>query len=949
MVVEVREAVLADAPPLVESNAKSMRNYILLSLFRVSFLLLVPNGMFATEFVVTADPVRNAQEVVSVNLTNLSAVPSLTNRGEWLTRRGDAAQTGRCLLPGNIREPVIRWKQFVGKWRILLDLRTADKGNHIALPAPTPLAPSYLNDHLGEWQAGSELLDLTGDGKLVPVQPTSNVKYAKFLPGAKGFQKFVMEDGMGVKSRPGGPGRPVATGALYRYDRGSEELVWRTGLEEQCEGPLSAVADMDGDSKLDVAVSTWYRVMVFDGETGRKKDECRWHNGRNYGHFQVADLDDDGYPEAIVFADFMIHLDLLLNVKGKLTVGWQKPIDFNLFQKRKVFRAMPEPVVRVSERGPMLAANLFNDTGDDQWHVVLWDTMTGIEVANLPNRFCVGHADLDGSGSEQLMLAPTSRVNMPKVGDLYLARWLKGKFVETLLPVKGRWLTYTPPMDSDRASIAADGHRMALVTNSDRGKVLWVVASVEGKAPVNERIPKMRLVGLRLHGSGIETVSEMDLPPGFTPSVRRVSRDGTRILLALDSASWNPMELKCRGLQGSVASVDLARQLPDVPLVGRFEKNGRPLIVSPYGSGEVALVQPPRTSKESPRILWHRPGRGQTDSAEGGFWGAEVADLFNDGKREVIVSSQATSGEALLLAYNINGKVCWRHAFPGFAGVPPDWNNGGMVQWMASSFTRDGASEVFATLRRSVMHTDESVVVDVKTGKEVWWQDNLDQRGCGGKPGALARSAEGGSAIIGQYPDIHYVLDGRTGKPVALTSFPHQEIGGWSAYAFPVLYDFNGDGVLEALSGSCTYTLALWAMEGKLLWHTPYLDGTSRQVGVRQHDGQVEIGCGAYRGGFRCYAAKDGTLLWSFQPKGNVTTDVVTCDIDGDGEEEFLFGASETFYALGSDGKAPRVEWQMDLPKTFFSPICADVDGDGKSEVVAICADGNLYCIGEGR
>ncbi len=863
------------------------------------------------------------------DLRALKPPASATARGEWPTYRGDAAQTGRALLPGKIKSPAVSWKLFVGRRQALLALREGAGDHAVDLPAPAALNPKFLSQQEKDWAAGAEFVDLAGDGKLVRVTPNRSVKYAKFLPDAKGVQKFVMEDGMSVKLRPDGPRKPVAIGTLYRYDRGKEEVVWRTEPQEQCEIPLCAVADMDGDGKPDIAVSTWWRVIVFDGETGKKKDECRWHKGRNYGHFQTADLNGDGLPEAIVMADFMIHLDLLRNAGGKLQVQWTKPVEFTLFGKRKSLRALPDAVVRAKGRAPMLVTNLFNDAGDEKWHVMLWDAMSGAVAADLADRYCFGHADLDGSGSRRLMLARTVGPNTPPVSDLYLGSFSDGKWQETALPVKGSWLTHTPPMPPDRATCAADGQRTAAVTQNAGGRIFWVCAP-------------QRLLGLRLDGGKAQIHCELALPEGLSPEVLCLSRDGSRLLLALQGAEWKAQRIAGRGLEGELVSIQTAPQLPDVPVVARLENGGPPLIVAPYGNGEIAAVQ---AEAGQPRILWHRPGRSRSDAAEQHYYGVETASLLGDGARQVIAGAKGPDGEAVLLGYDAQGRERFRHAFARFSGEPPAWNCGGLTQWLAAPLAGNGRTQLYASLRRSVMHTDESFAVEVG-GKELWRQTVLIERGCGGKPVAVAEFPDGGCAIVGQYPDIHFVLDGRTGNPLVATRFPDKALGGWTAYSCPVLFDFNGDGALEALTSACNYTLAVLTLDGQALWNTPYLDGATSQVGVRVNAGRVEIGVAAYRGGFRCHAGKDGALLWSFKTPRRVTTDVVTCDIDGDGEEEFLFGSAKTLYALGAKENTPAVKWQLDFPQNVFAPVCADVDGDGASEVLALCADGYLYCVG---
>jgi outer membrane protein assembly factor BamB len=329
-------------------------------------------------------------------------------------------------------------------------------------------------------------------------------------------------------------------------------------------------------------------------------------------------------------------------------------------------------------------------------------------------------------------------------------------------------------------------------------------------------------------------------------------------------------------------------------------------------------------------------------------YGVTAADLLGDGSREVLAAAEGADGEALLVGYDAHGAERFRHAFPRFSGKPPAWNSGGILHWVAAPILGAGRTRICATLRRTVMHTDETVVVDPATGREAWWQDNLEKRGCGGRPVALAQKPQGGCVIVGQYPDIHYILDGLTGKPIVVKTLGGKDLGGWVAYGSPILCDFNGDGALEALTGACNYVLAVMTLDREVLWHTPYLEGTTSQAGIRKNADRWEIGAATYyRGGFHCYAAKDGRLLWSFKPPRNVTTDIVTCDMDGDGVEEFIFGSGRTLYALGSTGDAPTVKWQLDLAGAVHSPICADVDGDGRSEVLALAADGNLYCIGE--
>ncbi len=870
---------------------------------------------------------------------NLSAG---AHRGDWPTYRGDGHRTGRSPLPARIVSPEIAWRYGLQEWeaRLLLTPIHRERSGGIAID-PHTSAPGI---EAGEW------INLAGDGNTQRVQRTNNTVYAKLLPDVPGYQKFHFQDGMAMKTRPDGPKRPVAHGTLYRYDRGREEVVWTTGPEEQCEMPLCAVADMNCDGQPELVVCTWYRVMVFDARTGEKVDECRWHKGRNYGHFEVRDLNGDGFPECIVLADFMIHMNVLENREGKLSLKWRKEVEFQLFGKRKALRPGPTPLVDLDGDGRLeLLVNLFNDSGDERWHVTVYDAFDGTIQTDIPDKFASGIADLNGDDLPEVLLTPARGLAIQKYGELFVGNWTSGSWQTWPLPEQGRWAMQDRELTPLQATCAAEGRRTALVTLGDNADtVAWIVTAPEREAdaPSGEGI-----VGFLWNGRDRwEERVRCQLPKGTTVAFSGTAStgDSTRNPTLIFQTFFDNRDFSAAKVRGAIVSLMQPTPVsyqPDVPIVIEDKDSGVPLVAVATSRGTVHAIEP-RPSNRSPQLRWKRPGRSQTADM-GSFFGLEAADIDRDGFPEIFAACQTAEGPPEIVAYRTDGSVLFRHRFDRFPGGPPRWNTGGLLRWMSGRFSATDTNDLLVTLRRTVMHTDESVLLTGPEARELWWCDDVMKRGCGGSSGAVGDTdADGLDEIVMQYPDLHFVLDGAAGDIESATSWPHHKLGGWSAYASPVLYDADRNGALETYSGNCRYTVARWSMDGQLGWHTPYLDGSSAMpaLGDADGDGRFELVIPAYTGGIRCYAPLDGTLRWTWDEVKNAT-DVLAVDLDGDGTDEFVFGVGNDLIALTEQQGAPSLFWRLTLDERPYAPIAADTDGDGFAEILMMTHGGSLVCI----
>ena len=73
---------------------------------------------------------------------------------------------------------------------------------------------------------------------------------------------------------------------------------------------------------------------------------------------------------------------------------------------------------------------------------------------------------------------------------------------------------------------------------------------------------------------------------------------------------------------------------------------------------------------------------------------------------------------------------------------------------------------------------------------------------------------------------------------------------------------------------------------------------------------------------------------------------MIAADLDGDGRRELLFGGDDgKLHALGERDGKPRLLWSVSLGRRVGEPILVDLDGDGRPEILVAVEDGKLYCL----
>jgi len=182
----------------------------------------------------------------------------------------------------------------------------------------------------------------------------------------------------------------------------------------------------------------------------------------------------------------------------------------------------------------------------------------------------------------------------------------------------------------------------------------------------------------------------------------------------------------------------------------------------------------------------------------------------------------------------------------------------------------------------------------------------------------------------------------------------------WSYYtggcndASPVIADVDLDGHLEVVipASSPSMVYCFNGMNGDVKWSrstgsSNCIDSPPAVADV-DNDERPEILLGTFYGNVFCLNGEDGSIVWQRNLGTNsyIQSDPAVLDLNNDGQLEVVvaqFAGDCRVYALhGNNGSTL---WYSDLPSDYMYHGCsfADIDSDGKPELVIGCYDSHVY------
>lgn len=329
-----------------------------------------------------------------------------------------------------------------------------------------------------------------------------------------------------------------------------------------------------------------------------------------------------------------------------------------------------------------------------------------------------------------------------------------------------------------------------------------------------------------------------------------------------------------------------------------------------------------------------------------------ITDLDGDGHEEVVVTSIRPETTPVIEAKTpaLDDKTLWTSRFPepGRLGLPQPRK----AYVRTGRFTGKSTPDLYVWAGTPVVR---SVALDGRTGQIIWEKGEVAgiERYWGPSVNLASvhdYDGDGNEDLVFTNPDYYCVASGTTGRlllgplfPPNIFSQPSQGL-----YTCPAILS-KGQEIPTVCLVAGHYFQAAMSVRAEPRWYRLPAVGENRcgEEGFLQlDDGAWLMGFARQNGYFSCVNISDGSARWEL-PLDAAGTDVASCDVDGDGRVEFIFGTShKKLYAVGDEGGQPRIVWTLNLSGAAGPPIAADVNGDGASEVVLVTADGYLNVFG---
>jgi hypothetical protein len=704
--------------------------------------------------------------------------------------------------------------------------------------------------------------------------------------------------------------------------------------------PSIVIGDVNNDGTDEIVIARLGGVYVFEPHSGMMISQTIWKSDeerrRNYGHFELVDIDGDGNLEAIILSDKVTrHIAVLGNDgHGNFTPLWDRLIEHIYPNDTTELRYTTNSIRDLDGDGKLeIAVSIFNEAKDERWHTEILRAETGECMLDLPDQYLRGVQDVNGDGAPELCLSyeparglrPHSEICIysPKARQI-ICEYKNSHFAERAVHPHGSYSEFKPDVFASHEIWS--GREGIYIQSAELG--LCILQNNLTLTPL----------GYKSDGSYRVVLVEQDrvLISEVNGDLIKIRKNEWRHFLSCGYHLTTEAHIAAR--PGSTATV--------------ASWNGARYLAVPDFSGNVYIFK--SEIKEFPKLAATIRGRSRL-GYDGVFHAASIIET-HDGPQLVIVDDEGLSHSRLSL-YFLEGECVRSYNFPDLPASVIG-SRIGCYDWLYFEHSRGEA--LFASFYQSPsMNSECSLAFLLETGEILWRKDRVGIGDYGRGMGAWGTSALHNNIAIFCAKDTLCHLNLETGEfveePKVLTEYtadamksannlPEQTLSTsssiedpFTAYGTPII---NGD---DEIIGACfggfgildTLGLPKW-------WHRAVFgDVLYRLHGIGDIDGggELEFGQGHADGMFRIYDYETGTLRASLNLNA-ICTDVLTLN------SQFIVGTNDgRVVSIGYDGNEFAILDEFETGSAMGSPIAADFDGDGVAEIFVVTGDGNLLCI----
>lgn len=703
------------------------------------------------------------------------------------------------------------------------------------------------------------------------------------------------------RQRPPGSADREAVEGLPCVGSGKPTILWQKNYGNRYGagyGPSIVLKDMDGDRKLDIALSAKVPSVyqaVLDIDTGEVKFDAHYSVenewGRPYGLLKPADLDGDGFPDFVmVSCQVEEYIAVARGVAGKgIEKIWHKFVEKDWPEDHKELRPQVTSLADLQGTGKVeLVVGLWEN---DAWHTLIIDPLKGFESrrGELRGYYFWGCYDVTGDGRPELVVSREKTRRPARCTTLLI---LDGRTFRRLAT-----LSDSSILASGDSALPDDTAFMALRSNP------VYFRTADGRSGILvRRFRSGRETGLSFWGG--KQIREY--PIAGTVYARADVLDGS---ICLTEAS------------GRVQRFDMNLQTVGRPLVvqGRASQplvwslGGTPQLVFDAAGSKVVGLEPVLDKAGMYAGRWELSGT------------MPALHLDSSGTARLSVADMSDPDHYAAIVYTMdagapNSPLRIPLAYPPYLGLTPY-----------------GARYRLLVNLQTGVHTMALACYD--SSGALLWKDDVK----GAHPRIPAAADLTGDGLDEVVADDHGVLRVYDPSGAVLAADP-----GWPpAYNLPILGPFGADGETLILRASGISGTSLIDSSDRKSWHVPcdiwrYYRSLGT-VGDVSGDGRLKLGALAEDGLLECIGMADGKPTWSLPVGVPSSTSVVSGDLDGDGRDEFLLGLDDgRLICIEEEDGQGRVLWQKKLDAGVANTIIADLDGDRSAEIILSTSDGYI-------